>query len=68
MTKVYFEKNGHSELVAIIEDSIYEKVYMHFEQLATHEGAILTESIENDINLELIDHFPHIAAIILMDL
>jgi hypothetical protein len=52
MVKVYFESNGYAELVAIFDDDdTYVMCAKILERFAKRNGMILTESVEDEIEL-----------------
>ena len=52
MVKVYFESNGYAELVAIFDDNdTYVMCAKILERFAKRSGMILTESVEDEIEL-----------------
>ena len=57
MVKVYFETDGYTELVAVFKnDAIYSSCVNGLEELAGDYRMVLTESVEDDIELsELIN-------------
>lgn len=57
MVKVYFESSSHAELVAVFDD---EQLYMDcvhiLESVASERNMILTEFIDNKLDLDNIIH------------
>lgn len=57
MVKVYFETPNHSyaELVAVVDsEETYDAIYPALEELAKKNRMVVTESVYEDVNMEVI--------------
>lgn len=53
MVKVYFENDNYSQLIAVFDnESLYLLCLPHLELEAVKQNCVVTESIENRLNLE----------------